>query len=154
MSDSTNPNDQQDMTYREKKNALRQQLEELDQKKRDLESEFKKLARVEEANFTNEIAKKIIDFSQAGMDIDVDRLLEKISNKVNRRKEKSQAKATKGSAKTATANAAKYRNPNDSSQTWTGKGRKPGWVVDSLNNGKVLDDLLIEPSEHSENPEE
>lgn len=149
MSESTKPNDQQDMSYEAQKNALRQQLEELDQKKRDLESEFKKLARVEEANFVNEIAKKIIDFSQAGMGIDADRLLEKISNKVNRRNGKSQAKATKGSVKTGAVNPPKYRNPNDSSQTWTGKGRKPAWVVDSLNNGKALDELLIEPSEQS-----
>ncbi len=39
--------------------------------------------------------------------------------------------------------AAKYRDPNDSSQTWTGRGRKPAWVVDQLNSGRTLKDLLI-----------
>lgn len=39
--------------------------------------------------------------------------------------------------------AAKYANPADKSQTWTGRGRKPKWVVEALANGKSMDDLLI-----------
>ena len=37
----------------------------------------------------------------------------------------------------------KYANPNDASQTWTGRGRRPAWVNDALDAGKSLDDLLI-----------
>lgn len=39
--------------------------------------------------------------------------------------------------------AAKYRNPNDASQTWTGRGRQPLWVAALLASGKTLDDLAI-----------
>ncbi|MGB0721045.1 MAG: H-NS family nucleoid-associated regulatory protein [Gammaproteobacteria bacterium] len=39
--------------------------------------------------------------------------------------------------------APKYANPDDSTQTWTGRGRKPAWVVAALEAGKSLDDLLI-----------
>ena len=39
--------------------------------------------------------------------------------------------------------AAKYRNPNNNSQTWTGRGRQPLWIVALLAEGKHLDDLLI-----------
>ncbi|MCC5964075.1 MAG: H-NS histone family protein [Rhodobacteraceae bacterium] len=39
--------------------------------------------------------------------------------------------------------APKYANPADPSQTWTGRGRKPKWVVAALNAGKTLDDLAI-----------
>ncbi|WP_071796108.1 H-NS family nucleoid-associated regulatory protein [Natronohydrobacter thiooxidans] len=39
--------------------------------------------------------------------------------------------------------APKYANPADKSQTWTGRGRKPRWVVDALANGKALEDLAI-----------
>ncbi|MCC5956220.1 MAG: H-NS histone family protein [Natronohydrobacter sp.] len=39
--------------------------------------------------------------------------------------------------------AAKYANPADKSQTWTGRGRKPRWVVDALAGGKTLEDLAI-----------
>ncbi|MCK5917803.1 MAG: H-NS histone family protein [Cocleimonas sp.] len=37
----------------------------------------------------------------------------------------------------------KYANPNDTDQTWTGRGRKPKWVESALKDGKDLDDLLI-----------
>ena len=38
----------------------------------------------------------------------------------------------------------KYRNPDDFTQTWTGKGRKPKWVSDHLNRGYRLEDLVID----------
>lgn len=37
----------------------------------------------------------------------------------------------------------KYANPEDPTMTWTGRGRKPRWVQDSIERGKQLDDLLI-----------
>jgi DNA-binding protein H-NS len=36
-----------------------------------------------------------------------------------------------------------YENPADKSKTWSGRGRKPRWLVDALNNGKTLGDLKI-----------
>lgn len=38
---------------------------------------------------------------------------------------------------------AKYRHPADASLSWTGRGRKPLWVVSWLDEGKSLEDLLI-----------
>lgn len=38
----------------------------------------------------------------------------------------------------------KYRNPADTTQTWTGRGRKPKWIAEALANGGTLDDFLIE----------
>lgn len=46
-------------------------------------------------------------------------------------------------AKTRAASVAKYANPADPAQTWSGRGRKPHWVVEWLAAGKALDDLLI-----------
>lgn len=37
----------------------------------------------------------------------------------------------------------KYANPADPSQTWTGRGRQPGWVKDALAQGKAMADLAI-----------
>src|SRR5690349_6072236 len=37
----------------------------------------------------------------------------------------------------------KYRNPDNPSETWAGRGRKPKWVQDRLDQGTPLDDLLI-----------
>jgi len=39
--------------------------------------------------------------------------------------------------------APKYRSKTDASQTWTGRGRQPRWVVDWIASGKRLDDLAI-----------
>ena len=40
--------------------------------------------------------------------------------------------------------APKYRNPADADNTWSGRGRKPRWVVDMLAAGGSLDDALIQ----------
>jgi len=37
----------------------------------------------------------------------------------------------------------KYRNPADPTQTWTGRGRKPLWVVAALDSGKRMEDIAI-----------
>lgn len=39
--------------------------------------------------------------------------------------------------------AVKYRNPKDTSQTWTGRGRKPLWLVDALKKGQKIDTFLV-----------
>jgi DNA-binding protein H-NS len=36
-----------------------------------------------------------------------------------------------------------YRNPADPKQTWTGKGRRPGWYVAAIEAGTAEKDLLI-----------
>jgi DNA-binding protein H-NS len=38
---------------------------------------------------------------------------------------------------------AQYQNPADSSQVWSGRGRKPQWVVNTIENGGKLEDLKI-----------
>lgn len=42
-----------------------------------------------------------------------------------------------------TKSPAKYRNPNNPDQTWTGRGRKPQWVHDALAAGVDMADLEI-----------
>jgi len=37
----------------------------------------------------------------------------------------------------------KYRNPANSAETWSGRGKQPAWVVAELKSGKNLDDLAI-----------
>jgi DNA-binding protein H-NS len=39
--------------------------------------------------------------------------------------------------------AAKYINPDDRSQTWTGRGRKPKWLVAKLEKGAKLEDFAV-----------
>lgn len=42
-----------------------------------------------------------------------------------------------------TASEAKYRHPENPEITWSGRGRKPAWIVDALAAGKSLDDFAI-----------
>ena len=39
--------------------------------------------------------------------------------------------------------APKYANPEDPSQTWTGRGRKPNWLVAKLKKGAKTEDFAI-----------
>ena len=38
---------------------------------------------------------------------------------------------------------AKYRNPDDPSQTWSGRGRRPAWFLEATKNGASTESLEI-----------
>jgi DNA-binding protein H-NS len=38
----------------------------------------------------------------------------------------------------------KFRNPDEPSETWAGRGKLPRWLTAQLRSGKQLDDFLIE----------
>jgi DNA-binding protein H-NS len=37
----------------------------------------------------------------------------------------------------------KYRNPDQPSETWAGRGKRPRWLLKQLKSGKRIDDLRI-----------
>ncbi len=37
----------------------------------------------------------------------------------------------------------RYRHPENASITWTGRGRKPGWVIAHLDRGGKIEDLAL-----------
>ena len=39
--------------------------------------------------------------------------------------------------------AVRYRNPDNASQQWTGRGRQPKWVKEWVEGGKSLDQLRV-----------
>lgn len=39
--------------------------------------------------------------------------------------------------------APRYRNPDNASQTWSGRGKRPLWLNAALQAGKTLDDLRV-----------
>ena len=39
--------------------------------------------------------------------------------------------------------AAKYRDPDNQFNTWTGRGRKPAWLEAHLKAGKTLEEMAI-----------
>jgi DNA-binding protein H-NS len=48
-----------------------------------------------------------------------------------------------GGTRTKAVVAPKYRDPNTGA-TWTGRGRKPTWVVKALDSGMTMDQLAIQ----------
>ncbi len=51
--------------------------------------------------------------------------------------------ASRATSKTKTKAVAKYANPENKSQNWSGKGRQPDWFKKALASGKREDQLLI-----------
>ena len=52
-------------------------------------------------------------------------------------------KKEKGALSSGAKGQPLYRNPDDASKTWTGRGRQPGWVEKHQAGGGKLDDLRI-----------
>jgi DNA-binding protein H-NS len=52
-------------------------------------------------------------------------------------------RGAKGAGKGKSLGAAKFANPENKSDTWTGRGRKPNWLVDRLKKGAKLNDFAI-----------
>ena len=55
------------------------------------------------------------------------------------------AKQTKGGKSTLKGStvAPKYQNPEDPAQTWTGRGRQPGWFAAALKKRGVTEESLL-----------
>ncbi len=51
--------------------------------------------------------------------------------------------ATAAPARKRTSSEAKYRHPENPEVTWSGRGRKPSWIVEALAAGKSLEDLAL-----------
>jgi DNA-binding protein H-NS len=39
--------------------------------------------------------------------------------------------------------AVKYRNPKNADETWTGRGRKPNWMVAALKKGQKMETFAV-----------
>ena len=39
--------------------------------------------------------------------------------------------------------APKYRNPDQPSETWAGRGKQPRWLIEQLRSGRRIDDFRI-----------
>ncbi len=52
-------------------------------------------------------------------------------------------RGAKGAGKGKSLGVAKYANPENKSDTWTGRGRKPNWLLDRLKKGSKLADFEI-----------
>ena len=38
----------------------------------------------------------------------------------------------------------KFRNPNDPTETWSGRGKTPRWMIEMIADGRSIDDFRIQ----------
>lgn len=117
--------------------TLDEQLVKLTAEKAQVEAELKDAERAFKKSALNEIVEKM-----NALGIDKSEIAEILGLTVVETK-KRKARADKGSVEKKAKGAPKYRNSADAALTWTGKGRKPGWVQLYLDNGGELESLLI-----------
>jgi DNA-binding protein H-NS len=48
-----------------------------------------------------------------------------------------------GKKRAKSASLVKYRDPSDNSRTWSGRGRKPNWLVDAVKKGAKLEKFAV-----------
>lgn len=48
-----------------------------------------------------------------------------------------------GRTRRSTGRKPKYVNPEDATETWTGRGRKPKWLLAKIRKGASLEDFAI-----------
>jgi DNA-binding protein H-NS len=53
------------------------------------------------------------------------------------------ARRSKGRGKGRSKAGVKFRNPKDPSQTWTGRGRRPHWLVEAVKKGAKQESFAV-----------
>lgn len=56
---------------------------------------------------------------------------------------RAQRAAAKGPRKAASKVAAKYRNPANANETWSGRGKRPRWLAAAIDGGRKLEEFAI-----------
>lgn len=94
----------------------------------DLETKVKKALALARDRERNELKKKMADLAEThGFSVS----------------ELFGATRGRGAGKSKSVGVAKYANPENRSDTWTGRGRKPNWLVERLRKGADLSDFEI-----------
>jgi DNA-binding protein H-NS len=80
----------------------------------------------------------------------IDERLETLSNpnELLSRPQRETRGGTKKSRKPYPKPAPQFRNPDDPSQTWAGRGLRPRWLTAHIKAGRKVDDFRISPASH------
>lgn len=85
------------------------------------------------------------------------RELEKRLTQLRREKEAHQLEPADGKAGAPRARRKyprvfpKYRNPNEPSETWSGRGKQPRWLAAALKTGRTIEEFVINNAESDKN---
>ena len=117
--------------------TLDEQLATLTAEKVQVEADLKDAERAFKQSALNEILEKM-----KALGIDKSEIAESLGLAVVEPK-KRKSRAEKAAVEKKEKGAPKYCNSLDPALTWTGKGRKPGWIQKYLEDGGNLASLLI-----------
>ncbi len=118
-------------------------LSELQRLRTRVEAELKRRAETSRKDLLKKVQKLA---SEHGMSLEelLDGEAPKAAAKPAPRAAASTGKRRTAGPKKGSTVAPKYRHPEDSSLTWTGRGRQPLWVGSFIENGGTLESLLIQ----------
>lgn len=84
---------------------------------------------------------KPFDFSLFG-DSELRELARQIAGELEQRSSQARSLGRRAAA-LVEGKGPRYRNPENSAETWSGKGAMPGWVRQALDRGRSLEELEI-----------
>jgi DNA-binding protein H-NS len=90
-----------------------------------------------------------VDSTLSAKVVDHRRSLESELSKLGRFEGRATTKSAVGRGGARGSVAPKYRNPQNPSETWAGRGLKPRWLAAAIKTGKKMDDFLIAGATHS-----
>jgi len=87
---------------------------------------------------------RIDEFRALALEAGLQLTVTKTGEGEGRRRRRSQSDLSGGEDRRGRVEA-KYRNPDNFSEVWSGRGRQPKWVERKISEGSKLEDLLIKP---------
>ena len=92
-------------------------------------------------------------FKRFGAELERRKGAEKIKAKLTKMAKQAGLKITiEGGDGAFSGEPLKYKNPDNEVETWTGRGRKPTWLVVALGKGKKLEDFEVKPVDTKAEP--
>lgn len=117
--------------------TIEEQITALSSERLRIEAELEALERQQAKQALDKIVEEL-----KALNLDPNEIAKALGVSVSGNQQK-KTRAARGTAAPKTSGAPKYRSSIDPSLTWTGKGRKPGWIQTFLDNGGDLDEWLI-----------
>ncbi len=117
--------------------GVNEDLEKLSLKKAEIETQVTALERKEAEAALNKIISEL-----KALNLDPAEIAKALGLSVAGQPQK-KVRAARGTAAPKAKGIPKYRNSVDPKLTWSGKGRKPEWVMTFLGNGGTLEEMLI-----------
>ena len=125
--------------------AKRKSMEDLLAQKAKIEDEIASLERqraIESLGKSAEVRSLAKQVSKLGLsDDEIVQLLRSAGKPRSKSTSKRRSTTASAKKKTPTIPVATYQHPEDPNTTWSGRGRKPGWILEWIESGKPVEEL-------------